>query len=63
MLTSWDIDTKVYRIGSEPLTLEAVISNQITGSSRHRQLLFYTPLFEEIYHDLTNNLPYPQKRK
>lgn len=63
MLNSWDIETKVYRIGSEPLTLEAVISNQITGNSRHRQLLFYTPVFEEIYHDLTNNLPYPQKRK
>lgn len=63
MLTSWDIETKIYRIGMEPLTLDAVINNQITGSSRHRQLLFYTPVFEEIYHDLTNNLSYPQKRK
>lgn len=63
LLTSWGIDTKVYRIGSEPLTLESVISNQVTGSSRHRQLLFYTAVFEEIYHDLTSSLSYPQKRK
>lgn len=63
LLTSWDIETKVYRIGSEPLTFETVISNQITGSSRHRQLLFYTPVFEEVYHDLTRSLSYPQKRK
>lgn len=63
LLASWDIETKVYRIGSEPLTLETVIGNQITGSSRHRQLLFYTPIFEEIYHDLTRYLSYPQKRK
>ncbi len=63
LLTSWGIDTKVYRIGSEPLSLETVINNQITGSSRHRQLLFYTAVFEEIYHDLTSSLSYPQKRK
>ena len=63
MLSSWDIETKVFRIGSEPLTLEGVISNQISGNSRHRQLLFYTPVFEEIYYDLTHALPYPQERR
>lgn len=63
MLTAWGIDTMIYRIGEEPLSLDAVISNQISGGSRHRQLLFYTPVFDQIYKDLTNTLPYPQKRK
>ncbi len=63
MLTAWGIDTMIYRIGEEPLSLDAVISNQISGGSRHRQLLFYTPVFEQIYKDLTNTLSYPQKRK
>lgn len=63
MLTSWSIETKIYRIGSEPLSLDKIISDQISGTSRHRQLLFYTPVFEEIIGYLTNSLPYPQKRK
>lgn len=63
MLTSWGIDTVIYRIGEEPASLDAVIGNQMTGSSRHRQILFYKPVFEQIYKDLTKNLPYPQKRE
>ncbi len=63
MLSSWDIETKVFRIGSEPLTLEGAISNQISGNSRHRQLLFFTSVFEEIYYDLTHTLSYPQERR
>ncbi len=62
-LASWNIGTKIYRIGSEPLTLESVISNQIGGGSRHRQILFYTPVFEQILHYLTSELPYPQERR
>lgn len=62
MLTSWNIQTKIYRIGSEPMNLENVISNQMGGSSRHRQILFYVPIFEEIFYYLTNSLSYPQER-
>ncbi len=63
MLNSWNIDTKIYRIGSEPLDLGSIILNPISGGSRHRQILFFTPVFEEILHFLTNNQPYPLKRK
>lgn len=61
-LSLWNIETKIYRIGSEPLTLESIIQSQISGGTRHRQLLFYRPVFEEILFYLTNDLPYPQKR-
>lgn len=61
-LDYWGIKTKIYRIGSAPLSLESVVSNQASGSSFHRQILFYVPVFEDILQFLTNNQPFPRKR-
>lgn len=62
-LDYWGIKTKIYRIGSDPLSLKSVVSNQASGSSFHRQILFFIPVFEDILQFLTNNQPYPRRRK
>ncbi len=61
-LAFWNIDTKIYRIGSEMPDLESLTNNPLDGETLHRQLLFYTPLFDEITGYLTNKLPYPSKK-
>ena len=63
MLDSWGINTKIFRIGSDPLSLESIISDQAGGSSKHRQILFFIPVFEDILQYLTYNQSYPQKRR
>ena len=62
-LDAWGIETKIYRIGSSPLSLESIISNQAGGSSRHRQILFFVPVFDNILQYLTYNQSYPRKRR
>ncbi len=62
LLNSWNIETKVYRIGAEPLSIESILESQFNGKTRHRQLLFYKPVFEDILFSLTKELTYPQKK-
>ncbi len=62
-LDAWGIETKIYRIGSSPLSLESIISNQAGGNSGHRQILFFVPVFDNILQYLTYNQSYPRKRR
>ncbi|NLY17462.1 MAG: hypothetical protein GX045_00510 [Clostridiaceae bacterium] len=62
-LDLWGIKTKIYRIGQDPLRLDSIVSNQTSGSSFHRQILFYVPVFEDVLQFLTNNQPFPRRRK
>lgn len=63
MLDSWDVKTRIYRIGSEPLSLESIISSQTSGTSVHRQILFFVPVFEDILQYLTTDQIFPRKKR
>lgn len=61
-LDSWDINTKIYHIGEEPLDIKSLAKEPFSGETRHRQILFYIPVFEEVWRYLINDLPYPSKK-
>jgi len=61
-LDLWDINTKTYHIGEEPLDIKSLAKEPFSGETRHRQILFFIPVFEEVWHYLINDLPYPSKK-
>lgn len=61
-LDFWDINTKIYHIGEGPLDIMSLAKEPFSGETRHRQILFFIPVFEEIWRYLINDLPYPSKK-
>lgn len=61
-LDSWGINTKIYHIGEEPLDIKSLTEEPLSGETRHRQILFFIPVFEEVLRYLINDLPYPSKK-
>ena len=61
-LDSWGINTKVYHIGEEPLDIKSLTREPFSGETRHRQILFFIPVFEEVWRYLINDLPFPSKK-
>jgi pimeloyl-ACP methyl ester carboxylesterase len=61
-LDLWGINTKTYHIGEEPLDIQSLAKEPFSGETRHRQILFFIPVFEEVWRYLINDLPYPSKK-
>ncbi|NLM27917.1 MAG: alpha/beta fold hydrolase [Clostridiaceae bacterium] len=61
-LDLWGINTKTYHIGEDPLDIRSLAKEPFSGETRHRQILFFIPVFEEVWRYLVNDLPYPSKK-
>lgn len=61
-LDSWGISTKTYHINERPLDIKSLAKEPLSGETRHRQILFFIPVFEQVWYYLMNDLPYPSKK-
>lgn len=58
-LEDWDIDTEIYEVGENNLTVDKLLTGEIVDATNHKLILYNGKVFKRIVEMLKTNLPYP----
>lgn len=58
-LKDWDIDTEIYEVGENNLTVDKLLTGELLNATNHKLILYNGKVFKRIVEMLKTNLPFP----